>query len=45
MQEALLQARLTTGNLLQLQKELESFVEKDYLSEVRILDTANLKLS
>jgi len=41
MQEALLQSRLTTTHLLQLQAELENFVQKDYLSDVKILANSN----
>jgi hypothetical protein len=37
MQEALFQSRISTGNLLKLQKELEIFLEEDYLKELKIL--------
>jgi len=39
MQDALLQSRLATGNMLKLQKHLENFLEEDYLKELKILPT------
>lgn len=37
MQEALFQSRIATGNLLRLQKDLDNFLEVDYLKELKIL--------
>jgi len=37
MQDALFQSRMATGNLLRLQKDLETFLEADYLKELKIL--------
>jgi hypothetical protein len=39
MQDALFQSRVATGNLLKLQKELDNFLELDYLKELKILPT------
>jgi len=39
MQDALFQSRIATGNLLKLQKELENFLEVDYLKELKIQPT------
>lgn len=37
MQDAVFQSRIATGNLLKLQKELENFLEEDYLKDLKIL--------
>lgn len=37
LQDALFHSRLATGNLLKLQKELEVFLEEDYMKDLKIL--------